>query len=90
MLFIVADRYDDPLELCACRDRFKCEAFSYTVAADGKSGFVVLLPKGQPLKVSEHSANYMRIRVLDSTGNLHGAMSCRGDGCVYWTPGALP
>jgi hypothetical protein len=85
MLLVVADGYDDPLELSRRRDRFRCAEFSYSIAHNGNSGSVVLLPEGRALTVSGPSAGYVRIRVFDSAGNLLGSMSCSDDGRVSWS-----
>jgi hypothetical protein len=89
MLLVVAEGYDDPLELSARRDRFTCDDFSYSVGHDGRSGFVVLLPQGRPLKVSGPSVGYVSIRVMDGAGRLVGSMHCRGDGRVSWCTAAI-
>jgi hypothetical protein len=89
MLVIMADGHDDPLELSARRDRFTCEGFSYSIADDGKSGFVVLLPQWRPLMVSGSSLGYVRIRVINSEGKLVGSMTCSGDSRVSWSTAAM-
>ena len=88
MLEIVADGYEDPLTLSARCDRFTCEGFSHSIADDGRSGFVVLLPQWLPLMVSASSLGYVRIRVIDSEGKLLGSMNCSGDGRVSWSTAA--
>jgi hypothetical protein len=88
MLVIVADGYDDPLGPSARRDRFICEDFSYSIAHNGRSGIVVLLPQGRALTVSGPSVGYVRIRVIDSEGKLLGSMNCSGDGRVTWSTAA--
>jgi hypothetical protein len=85
MLFVVAAGYEDPLELAARRDRFTCDDFSYSIAHDARSGFVVLLPQGRPLKVSGPSVGYVSIHVMDGAGKLLGSMRCGGDGRVSWS-----
>jgi hypothetical protein len=88
MLFVVAEGYEDPLELSARRDRFRCDDFTYSIAHDGRSGFVVLLPQGRPLKVSGPSVGYVSLRIMDGAGKLLGAMHCAGDGRVSWSTAA--
>ena len=89
MLVVVADGYDDPLELSARRDRFTCTDFYYSIAHNEKSGIVVLLPERRALIVSGPAVGYVRIRVIDSSGLLVGSMSCSGDGHVTWVTGPL-
>jgi hypothetical protein len=89
MLEIVADGYEDALKLSARRDRFTCEGFSHSIADDGRSGFVVLLPQWRPLMVCASSLGYERIRVIDSEGKLLGSMTCSGDGRVSWSAAAM-
>jgi hypothetical protein len=89
MLVIEADGYDDPLELSGRRDRFTCEGFSHSIADDGRSGFVVLLPQWRALMVCGSSPGYVRIRVIDSAGKLLGSMTCSGDGRVSWSTAAM-
>ena len=62
MLEVVADAYQDSLELSGRRDRFTCADFSYSIALNGMSGIVVLLPEGRTLIVSA-SMGYERVRV---------------------------
>ena len=88
MLVIVADGYDDPLALSRRTDRFICEDFSYSIAHNGKSGIVVLLPEERALTVSGPTVGYERIRVIDSEGKLLGAMTCSDDGHVSWSAAA--
>jgi hypothetical protein len=90
MLLIVAEGDDDLLELSARRDRFTCEDFSYLIAHDGKSGFVVLLPQGRPPKVSRPSVGYVSIRVMDSARKPVGSMHCSGNGRVSGSTAAMP
>ena len=85
LLVIVADGYDDPLALSRCADRFICEDFSYSIAHNGKSGVVVMLPEGRELTVSGSLVDYVRIRVIDTEGRLLGAMTCSDDGNVRWS-----
>jgi hypothetical protein len=85
MLLVVADRYDDGLDLSARRDRFTCSDFSYKIAADEKSGTVLLLPDRRTLTVSEVAVDYARIRVFDEKGSLQGAMTCAPEGRVTWS-----
>ncbi len=85
MLVIVADAYDDSLELSARRDRFTCTDFSYSIALHGMSGAVVLLPEGRSLVVSQAPAGYERIRIIDSAGAPVGSMSLNADGRVIWS-----
>jgi hypothetical protein len=85
LLVIVADGYDDPLALSRRTDRFICEGFSYSIAHNGKSGIVVLLPDGRALTVSAALVDYVRIRVIDNEGRLLGAMTCSGEGNVNWS-----
>jgi hypothetical protein len=89
MLEIVADGYEDPLKLSARRDRFTCEGVSHSIADDGRSGFVVLLPQWRPLMVCASSLGYVRIRVIDSAGKLLGSMTCSDDGRVSWSAAAM-
>jgi hypothetical protein len=89
MLEIVADGYEDPLKLSARRDRFTCEGISHSIADDGRSGFVVLLPQWRPLMVCASSLGYVRIRVFDSAGKLLGSMTCSDDGRVSWSAAAM-
>jgi hypothetical protein len=89
MLVIMADGQDDPLGLSARRDRFTCDGFSYSIADDGRSGFVVLLPQWRPLMVSGSSPGYARIRVIDSGGKLVGSMTCSDDGRVSWSTATM-
>jgi hypothetical protein len=89
MLPVVAEGYGDPLELSARRDRFTCDDFSYSIAHGGRSGFVVLLPQGRPLKVGGPSVGYLSIRVMDGAGRLVGSMHCSGDGRVSWCTAAI-
>ena len=84
-LFVVAEGYEDPLELSARRDRFACDDFSYSIAHNGRSGFVVLLPQGRPLRVSGPSIGYVSIRVTDDAGKLLGSMRCDADARVSWS-----
>jgi hypothetical protein len=85
LLVIVADGYDDPLALSRRTDRFICEDFSHSIAQNGKSGIVVLLPEGRALTVSGALVGYVRIRVIDHEGRLLGAMTCSDDGLVSWS-----
>jgi hypothetical protein len=89
MLVIMADGHDDPLELSARHDQFTCDGFSHSIADDGRSGFVVLLPQWHPLMVCGSSLGYVRIRVFDSEGKLLGSMTCSGDGRVSWSTAAM-
>jgi hypothetical protein len=88
MLVIVADGYDDPPTLSRRSDRFICEDFSYSIAHNGKSGIVVLLPEERALTVSGPTVGYVRIRVIDSEGKLLGSMTCSDDGHVSWSAAA--
>jgi hypothetical protein len=88
LLVIVADGYDDALALSRRSDRFICENFSYSIARNGKSGIVVMLPEGRALTVSGPAVGYVRIRVIDSEGKLLGAMTCGDDGRVSWSAAA--
>jgi hypothetical protein len=85
LLVIVADGYDDPLAPSRRTDRFICEDYSYSIAHNGKSGIVMLLPEGRALIVSGPLVGYVRIRVIDSEGRLLGAMTCSDDGHVSWS-----
>jgi hypothetical protein len=87
MLVVVADGYDDPLELSARRDRFTCAEFYYSIALNEKSGIVVLQPEKRALIVSGPTIGYVRIRVFDSSGILVGSMSCNDEGHVTWRTG---
>jgi hypothetical protein len=84
MLEVVADAYQDSLELSVRRDRFTCADFSYYIALNGKSGIVMLLPEKRTLVVSA-SAGYERIRVIDSQGTPIGTLSLSADGHVIWS-----
>jgi hypothetical protein len=89
MLVIIADAYDDPSELAARRDRFTSLEFSYSVATDERSGIVLLLPEGRPLKVGGALEDYVRIRVFNGVGLGLGSMVCSGDGRVTWHSNTL-
>jgi hypothetical protein len=84
MLVVVADAYHDSLELSAQRDRFTCADFSYSIAPNGMSGIVMLLPEGRTLIVSA-TLGYERIRVIDSEGTPIGTLSLNADGRVIWS-----
>ncbi len=84
-MVVVADGYDDPLALSRRADRFICEDFSYSIAHNGKSGIVVMLPEARALTVSAALVDYVRIRVIDTEGRLLGAMTCSDDGNVRWS-----
>ncbi len=84
MLEVVADAYQDSLELSGRHDRFTCADFSYAIAFNGMSGIVVLLPEGRTLIVSA-SMGYERVRVIDSEGTPIGTLSLSVDGRVAWS-----
>jgi len=84
MLEVLADAFHDSLELSGRRDRFTCVDFSYSIALNGMSGIVVLLPEGRTLIVSA-SLGYERIRVIDSEGTPIGTMTLSADGRVIWS-----
>jgi hypothetical protein len=84
MLEVVADAYQDSLELSGRRERFICADFSYAIALNGMSGIVVLHPEGRTLIVSA-SMGYERVRVIDGEGTPIGTMSLNVDGRVTWS-----
>jgi hypothetical protein len=84
MLEVVADAYHDSLELSGRRDRFTCADFTYSIALNGMSGVVVLLPEGRSLIVST-ALGYERIRVIDSEGTPIGTLGLNADGRVIWS-----
>jgi hypothetical protein len=85
MLEVVADSFNDALDLSVHHDRFSCEDFSFFVAPDGMSGIVVLLPEWRPLIVSNTSVGYVQIRVTDSEGTPLGSMTVGAKGQVIWS-----
>jgi hypothetical protein len=85
MLEVVADAYDDALDLSARRDRFTCADFSYQIAPNGMSGIVTLLPERRALIVSNASVGYVQVRVIDAEGTPLGTMSLNAEGCVIWS-----
>jgi hypothetical protein len=85
MLVVMADAYDDALDLSVRRDRFTCADFSYDIALNGMSGSVVLLPEGRTLIVSDASVGYVQIRVIDSEGTPLGSMTLNAEGHVIWS-----
>ena len=85
MLVVVADAFDDALDLAARRDRFTCTDFSYQIAPNGMSGIVVLLPERRTLMVSNAAVGYVQIRVIDSDGTPLGAMTLNTEGHVIWS-----
>jgi hypothetical protein len=89
MLVIIAEGYDEPLELSVRRDQFTCESFSYSISEDRTIGFITLLPQGRSLTVSGPVIGYVRIRVIDEAGTPIGSMTCGPDGRVHWSVPAL-
>lgn len=85
MLTIIADDHDDPLDLRIHRHRFVADAFEPSVATDGRSGGILLLPKRRALRVSGAPKDYERVRVFGEDGFLIGALVCSADGRVTWT-----
>ena len=85
MLEIVADAFDDALDLSVRRDRFICEDFSYQIAPNGMSGIVVLLPERRTLIVSSAPVGYVQIRVIDSEGTPLGLMTINAEDRVVWS-----
>jgi hypothetical protein len=85
MLVVVADAYDDALDLSARRDRFTCADFSYQIALNGMSGIVVLLPERRTLVVSNAPVGYVQIRVIDGEGTPVGSMTLNAEGRVIWS-----
>jgi len=85
MLEVVADSFDDALDLAVHHDRFSCEDFSFFIAPDGMSGIVVLLPEWRPLIVSNTAVGYVQIRVADSDGTPLGSMTVSAKGQVIWS-----
>ncbi len=85
MLVIVADGFDDALDLSARRDRFTCVDFSYQIALNGKSGIVELLPELLTLNVSNAARDYVQVRVFDSEGTPLGSMTVNAEGRVIWS-----
>jgi len=85
MVVIVADGFDDGIELSARRDRFTCADFSYTIAPDEHSGVVLLLPERRTLTVSGAWVHYVCVRVYTPAGRLLGSMACALDGRVTWS-----
>jgi hypothetical protein len=89
MLTIIAEGYDEPLDLVERRDQFTCEAFSYSISEQRTIGFITLLPQGRSLTVSSPVIGYVRVRVMDDAGTPVGTMTCGPDGRVYWSVPAL-
>jgi hypothetical protein len=85
MLEVVADAYDDALDLATRRERFTCSDFSYQIALNGMSGIVVLEPEQRTLLVSNAAVGYVQVRVMDSEGTPVGAMILNADGRVIWS-----
>jgi hypothetical protein len=85
MLVVVADAYDDALDLSVRRERFTCEEFSYQIAHSGMSGVVTLLPERRTLVVSNASVGYVQVRVIDSEGTPLGSMTLNVEGRVIWS-----
>lgn len=85
MLEVVADAFDDALDLSVRRDRFTCVDFSYQIAPNGMSGIVVLLPERRTLIVSNAAVGYVQIRVIDSKGTPLGSMTVNAEGRVVWS-----
>ena len=84
MLVIVADGYEDALELGARRDRFTCSEFSYSIAPDERSGVLLLLPERRAVIVSSNPADYTRAWVFTPKAALVGIMTCELSGRVRW------